>query len=486
MRRLVSPVALLLISFGVLQVASAPPAMAHPLGNFTVNRHSGIEVSGRAVAIRYVLDMAEIPAFQERSAMDADGNDTPSAAELGSWADREARRILSGLRLFVDDRRIELSLACRQVRLRAGEGGLSTLRMEAVYTGRLPAAGRARYVDANDPDRLGWREVTLRAFEKTAVSDTSVPPTSASGELLRYPVDLLQSPLDVREATFSFSEGRSSGRPAPETCGERGASAKAQAAGGFAALVTWKLTPGVLLFSLLVAFLFGALHALGPGHGKTIMAAYLVGAGARLRHAVSIGIAVSLMHTASVLGLGLLALFASRLFPAESVYPWLGLLTGALVLGLGSFLLAGRLRARRAGGGDRHGRPHPHPHAHPHPELHHDGVETAGRGAAGPLSRRGLATLAASGGLLPSPTALVVLLGAVALHRVAYGLSLILAFSGGLAVALIIVGAVAVRARSFLSRRAGSGVAQWLPVASAGVIVVAGTFLIVRATLQLG
>ncbi|MBA3729054.1 MAG: nickel transporter, partial [Actinobacteria bacterium] len=375
MRRLLPPVALLLIAFGVLQVASAPPAMAHPLGNFTVNRYSGIEVSGGAVAIRYVLDMAEIPAFQERSAIDTDGDEILSAAERGFWADREARLILSGLGLSVDDRPVDLSLACREMGLRPGQGGLSTLRMEAVYTGRLPA-GRVRYVDANDPDRLGWREVTVRAFENASVSDSSVPSTSTSRELLRYPDDLLQSPLDVREATFSFAEGRTSGRPAPEPCGGEAALAEAPTAGGFAALVTWKLTPAVLLFSLLVAFLFGALHALGPGHGKTIMAAYLVGAGARLRHAVSVGIAVSLMHTASVLGLGLIALFASRLFPAEAVYPWLGLLTGAVVLGLGSFLLAGRLRARRAEGGARSDGPHSHPHPHPHPQPSDDAVET--------------------------------------------------------------------------------------------------------------
>lgn len=485
MRRLLLPVTVLLISFGALQVAAAPPALAHPLGNFTVNRYSGIELSGGTVAIRYVLDMAEIPAFQERSAIDVNGDETLSVAEREAWAGREARVVLSGLHLSVDDRLVNLSLACGDMRLRPGQGGLSTLRMEAVYTGRLPEAGRARYVDANEPDRLGWREVTLRAFENASVSSSSVPSSSPSRELLRYPADLLQSPLDVREATFSFANGRTSGDQAPEPCGGGAALAEAPAAGGFAALVTWKLTPAVLLFSLLVAFLFGALHALGPGHGKTIMAAYLVGAGARLRHAVSVGIAVSLMHTASVLGLGLIALFASRLFPAEAVYPWLGLLTGAVVLGLGSFLLAGRLRARRAEGGARSDGPQSHPHPHPHPQPSDGAVET-GDAAGGPISRRGLTALAVSGGLLPSPTALVVLLGAVALHRVAYGISLVLAFSGGLAVALIIVGTVAVRARSFLSRRARSGLAPWLPVASAGVIVVAGTFLVIRATLQLG
>jgi len=187
------------------------------------------------------------------------------------------------------------------------------------------------------------------------------------------------------------------------------------------------------------------------------------------------------MHTASVLALGLLVLSAEGLFPPERVYPWLGLMSGLVALGLGAVLLVVRLGAwegaRRRhghegdGAGHRHGRDRGHGHAHAVPE--------------GPvLSRRGLVALAAAGGILPSPTALVVLLASVALHRVVFGLALIVAFSVGLAAALILVGILALRARELVARRMSSRWGRLLPVLSASVIVVVGMVLTARGIAQ--
>jgi ABC-type nickel/cobalt efflux system permease component RcnA len=245
--------------------------------------------------------------------------------------------------------------------------------------------------------------------------------------------------------------------------------------------------------AVLLAIAFGAIHAMAPGHGKSITAAYLVGAGGRVRQAVIAGIAIASMHTASVIGLGLLILSAEKLFAPERVYPWLGLVSGIVVLGLGSYLLATRARAIgwREGfkaaarpdhdHGDAHGdggeyeHDHDHAHGHTHPEL--DPSQSL-------LSKKGLAVLAVSGGMLPSPTALVVLLAAVAIHRVAFGLGLILAFSVGLAAALIGIGIAAIRARDVVSRKMGSGLGRLIPVASASVIILVGAFLVVRAAGQ--
>jgi ABC-type nickel/cobalt efflux system permease component RcnA len=227
-----------------------------------------------------------------------------------------------------------------------------------------------------------------------------------------------------------------------------------------------------MLVALLLAFGFGALHALGPGHGKTLMAAYLVGAGARARHAIAVGGSVAVMHTASVLALGFVVLTVTEVFAPERVYPWLGLVSGVIAFALGASLLVARLGSwgdRHAGPDHRHADGTPgHERAHPH------------RAPAGVLSRRSLTALAVAGGILPSPTALVVLLAAVALDRIAYGLALIGAFSLGLATALVVVGLVALRARDVVAGRMSGRTARLVPVLSAASIALLGLVLTFR------
>jgi ABC-type nickel/cobalt efflux system permease component RcnA len=543
MRRRVLALAVMVVaSFGATAVLAAAPALAHPLGNFTVNRYSGIELTPGHVRVVYALDLAEIPTFQEMPAIDANGDERADAAERQAWADRTAPEILRGLALSVGGRPVSLRVQSDSMELLPGQGGLSILYLRASFVGDVPDRGRLEYADTNDADRIGWKEATARG-DGVVLSGSNVPETSPSDELRSYPQDLLTSPLDVTTATLSFSPGAGSAGSAASTAEGTASPAGGGSSGLFAGLVTWKLTPFVALVSMLAAFGFGALHALGPGHGKTIMAAYLVGSGAKLRHSVGVGAAVSLMHTASVLAIGLFALFAASLFPAERIYPWLGLVAGLVVFGLGGALLANRIRARRGGVDPWHGHTHPddaapreevgeawpraasrsesaavavaagrvggartatavldrpgddhdHDHAHGSHDHYQDGAprheahdhpHDSDRSA---LSKKGLAALAVSGGILPSPTAVVVLLGAVSLHRIGYGLALIGAFSVGLAAALVGVGAVTMKARSALTGRMGSSrVLAWLPIASAALILGVGCFLTVRAIGQLG
>ena len=247
--------------------------------------------------------------------------------------------------------------------------------------------------------------------------------------------------------------------------------------GAFAGLVG--RTGPFMLVALLLAFGFGALHALGPGHGKTLMAAYLVGAGGRARHAVAVGGSVAVMHTASVLALGFVVLTLTEVFAPERVYPWLGLASGLIAFGLGASLLVARLGSWSGGRTDpEHHHPHEdgstaHGHAHPHPAPSR------------PLSRKSLTALAVAGGMLPSPTALVVLLAAVALDRIAYGLALIGAFSIGLATALVVVGLIALRARDVVAGRMSGRTARLVPVLSAASIALLGLVLTFRGFVQI-
>ena len=465
----------LLLSGVVAAVLSAPAnAIAHPLGNFTVNRYAGIEVAPGEVRIEYVLDMAEIPTVQVRPAIDTDADGTITDTERSAWAARTGLELLANLTLTVNGRAVALDVVSSSMRFRPGQGGLDILRLEATFAGPLGASGELAFADANFADRIGWSEVTAAGTDGTAVARSSVPSRSVSNALLSYPQDLLASPLDVHEATLSFRPG--TGAPAAvATVGVGANSSRPDVTGGaFAGLVG--RTGPFMLVALVLAFGFGALHALGPGHGKTLMAAYLVGAGGRARHAIAVGGSVAVMHTASVLALGFAVLTVTEVFAPERVYPWLGLVSGLIALALGASLLMARLGSW---GGRRVG-----PEHHAAGTAGHEHVHLV-PAPAEVLSRRSLTALAVAGGLLPSPTALVVLLAAVALHRIAYGLALIGVFSLGLATSLVVVGLVALRARDAVAGRMSGRTARLVPVLSAASIALLGLVLTCRGFAQI-
>jgi len=473
----------LALGIAVAVLLAPTSAMAHPLGNFTVNRYAGIQLTPGEVRIDYVVDMAEIPTVQVRPQVDADDDGAISDAERSAWALSTAAEIVTNLSLTIDLEPVALEVVSATMRFRPGQGGLDVLRLEATFAGPASDEGELAFADANFEDRVGWREITAAGADGTRILGSDVPAQSITNGLLSYPQDLLSSPLDVREVTVSFEPGVAS--PAGPVAGDGSATAAQpdQVGGAFAGLVG--RTGPFMVVALLLAFVFGALHALGPGHGKTLMAAYLVGAGGKARHAVGVGASVAVMHTASVLSLGFVVLTATQVFAPERVYPWLGLVSGVIALALGAGLLVVRLGVWS----DRaHDHAHSHTAEHDHASKHEHG---SGRGHAHPgpdvpvLSRRGLTALAVAGGILPSPTALVVLLAAVALDRITYGLALIGAFSLGLAAALVAVGIVALKARDVVSNRLSGRVARLMPVASASAIAVVGLMLTVRGIVQI-
>jgi nickel/cobalt transporter (NicO) family protein len=443
----------LLVLLVALAALYAPAgALAHPLGNFTVNRFASVEASGGSLYVHYVLDLAEIPAFQERKRVRSPG----FTADLG-------RR----LRLTVDGRQVPLEPLARRVRSRPGAGGLETIRVDAVY--RAARSGsRIELRDRTYPGRIGWREIVVLARDGARVLTAGVPSTSASDELRAYPDDLLKAPLDVRTATATIEPG--DGRGVPPAIS--GSTAAEHRGGGFEALVSrGDLSLGVVLVSLLVAAFWGAAHALTPGHGKAIVAGYLVGTRGRPRDAVLLGGIVTVTHTIGVFALGLVTLLLSRFIVPETLYPWLTLVSGLLVVTVGITVLRARLRRR---GSSHHHHHHGHDHHHHGHDHHHDHDHGS--------ERRGLLGVGVAAGLLPCPSALVVLLAAIALHRVGFGLALIVAFSLGLAATITSIGLVAVLARRTFARISLDGpVVRALPAVSALAILGAGVVLTARA-----
>jgi nickel/cobalt transporter (NicO) family protein len=506
----------------------APAAMAHPLGNFSINHVSTVKISEDRVDVLYVLDEAEIPTTEQRGR---------SRGEIVRSKQEEVRRELS---LEVDGRRVSLRLLDPKLSFPDGQAGLETTRFEQPLRASVSDAERVELRDETFADRVGWRAIVVEAGQGTAVR-SSAPSGDPTNGLRRYPEDLLNSPLDRRSATFSVQPGDGT-LVAPRAEGEKTVTTRDASGEGFAGVFEDAAAgQSVLVLLLLAAFGWGALHALSPGHGKAMVAAYLIGTRGTPRHAVFLGVTVTITHTLGVFALGLVTLLLSQYILPEDLYPWLNLVSGLLVVTIGAGVLRARVRwarARRAavaagapapGAGQgpsaeaalhshdhgdhghhhhgllgrvlphhqhhhdhSHGHEHSHHHdhshdhdqSHHHDHPHHHG-HRHGNGhdhAESTVTRRSLIGMGAAAGLIPCPSALVVLLGAIAQHEVALGLLLIVAFSIGLAGTLTALGLLVVYARRVLPKvRLDGRLATVLPAASALAIVVVGFVLTAQA-----
>lgn len=487
--------ALALVIALYLAIGSPQSASAHPLGNFTINRYSRLELYSDVIRVNYVLDMAEIPTFQEMETIDTDGDGTVSAAEADAYATAKADDLASNVSLILNGQRAGLRAVASDVTFPEGQGGLDTTRVTAVFEAPAPSGMTdIQFADGNYSDRLGWKEVVV--FPDTGASITGdVPLIDVSHALTSYPGDQISSPLDVTSVAFAADSSIASPSPAIELA-PTVVAAPSRADGGFAALIARdNLTLGVVLVALAAAFAFGALHALEPGHGKTLVAAYFVGVKGTARQALTLGLIVAVTHAVGVLAIGLVAIFGSQFILPERLYPWLSLAAALMVLGLGL-----RLIAARGGGKLLHNLMHRLPFGHHH---HHEPATTADGGVP---PWRTLIALGLADGLTPSPSALVVLLAAVSLDRIEMGVGLIMAFSAGLATVLAGVSLFLLYARQFMERASGylqrlrlpvlgsvgthmtpeGALVRVLPLGGAAALVVVGLVLTVRALAQPG
>jgi ABC-type nickel/cobalt efflux system permease component RcnA len=431
----------------VLLLATAAAASAHPLGNFSVNHLSTVSISSDRVQVRYVLDQAEIPTVQERGL---------GRAEV---LRRKLDEVGRGLTLTVDGRGTALRPAATpRLSFPRGSGGLATTRLELTLDAKVHQPRRVEIRDDTFPGRIGWKAIVAAPGHGTNVR-TQAPSRDPTRGLRTYPKDLLQSPLDQRDASFSVTPGNGA-LTAPRFAGAHVATTSAGRSDGLTGLFEDAAAGrGVLVLLLLGALGWGALHALSPGHGKAMVAAYLVGTRGSTRDAVVLGATVTITHTIGVFALGLVTLSLSQFVLPEQLYPWLTLVSGLMVVAVGASVLRSRLRTRH------------HHHHHDHPHGHARTPET-----------RGLLSMGAAAGLLPCPSALVVLLAALSQHEVALGMLLIVAFSVGLAGTLTGLGVAVVHARRLIPSRLAAGRAAALaPVVSAAVVISLGLVLAARA-----
>jgi ABC-type nickel/cobalt efflux system permease component RcnA len=521
---------------GVL-LTPAGPASAHPLGNFSVNQYAGLTVYPSHVAVLAVADIAEIPTLQEKPSVDTSRDGSLSPAELAAFASGECGRFASGLAVSVSGERLPWTVTQASFAVTPGAGGLSTSRLTCSLSAPAALSDTAtiRLDNTYRSDRVGWREVTATA-SGVRLSSSTVPADSVSGQLRSYPRDLLTSAPDVRSATISVGGGGSAAAaPAPSLGAGSGTPSWLSAAQTrVESALGGRLTPLVIGLAFVLALLLGAGHAALPGHGKTVMAAYFAGRRGRIRDALAVGGTVTVAHTGGVLLVGLL-LSTSTALAGEQLLTWLSFTSGALVAAVGAAMLVSARRSRAASPhtpdphshgphGHSHGRGlfrHSHGDSHDHdtldhqhlhaPRDHSEGSQSPGLHLPGPHHRShrdddaqrrpggrlGLAGIGLAGGLVPSPSALVVLLGAIGLGRAGLGVLLVLAYGIGMAGTLTAVGLLLVvaqrrlaglmgrsgrlgRASNLVSRLSGR-ISATAPTASAALVVVVGLGMGFRA-----
>jgi nickel/cobalt exporter len=480
----------------------APSSFAHPMGNFSVNHYSKISLDRDGIKLTYIIDLAEIPAYQELQ----QGNVTADVADpsVQRFVESRGQEFARGLSLMLDGKRLPLELLSSQVIFPPGAGGLPTMKMGFVYQAEKAAGGSLQYTDNNYPGHAGWKEIVTVANPESMVISSSVQKTDRSAGLTNYPTDLLNSPPQDLSATIQFHfpamqapiahakrvapRTRAAAAPAPVVAApplHLQANQQATPRNAFTELITTRsLSLWFLITAAFIAFGLGALHALEPGHGKTIVAAYLVGSRGTARHALLLGVIVTASHTAGVFALGAITLYASRYIVPEQLYPWLGVFSGLTIAGLGGYMFL-----RRWSGLDLD-------HSHTSGQLHGHWFSSRKKDAPAPeptqpgkpISLYQLFALGITGGIIPCPAALVVLLSAFALHRIGLGFFLIMAFSLGLAAVLISFGMLMVYGRRFMAGLQVNGplTTRWLPVASAAFMTVLGAGIAVRAFLTTG
>jgi ABC-type nickel/cobalt efflux system permease component RcnA len=536
-------------------------AFAHPLGNFTINHYAGIRIEPSTIFLDVVVDQAEIPTFQARLDFDTDGDGEVSDAEADAGRVTACDELMPDLELKVADARQAIVLTHAGLTFPQGVGGLPTMRAVCEYRADLASpitdTTAVTFADTSFAERLGWREIVTQGSGVVLTSVFGeIRAATQSDRLTLYPTNLLTQALnDVAIAVTATPGGESlapyvaadasavpgavipipspstpsaTGEPAPMASPSDGTGAgTVSGVGGAPGGVTGSelpsifretdLTPFVLLLSLLTAGALGAGHALTPGHGKTLMAAYLVGSRGTVWHAAGLGLSVTVSHTIGILALAALVIGASDVIAPDVVMRGAPFVAAVSIVAIGGWMLFSELRRRRRLAADpttshEHDHQHEHEptdagthshdhadaaaHTHDHDEPAHDDAP-AGTHSHGGISHshlpaegstitwRSLFVLGLAGGLIPSTSALLILLGSIAAGRAGFGFVLVVAFGLGMALVMGGIGVALVLARGRVDRMAPSSplgrVSGFIPLAAAVLVFGLGLYLTVQA-----
>lgn len=513
-----------------------PVAWAHPLGNFTINQYVGLHITREAILVDYVIDMAEIPALQEIKSFDSKANGPGNAAETVVYHAQKCTSLLPSLGLTLNQRAVDLTLISSSTDFPEGVGGLPTLRLTCEFRAPLVLSNEnvsLSFSNTAFAGRLGWKEIVV--IPDGIALQGEYAKTSLSNRLTEYPQDLLSSPLEQTEIEIDLIPAAMPSASNSSAIAVQTSSLLRDRNDAFSRLILIEeITFPTLLLALGIAFFWGAAHAMTPGHGKAIVGAYLVGSRGTFRHALYLGLTTTITHTLGVFAFGLITLFAAQYIVPERLFPWIAFSSGLFVVAIGLNLLFQRFKSsgldtwfsswsitrRRLQpvlspsldsihiepdahrhehnlvftsvhghthdhhNHHAHGHHHDHEHEHNHhPYGHADHSHTPPEA----ITWRSILAMGVSGGLLPCPSALVVLLGAIALNRVGFGLILVFAFSLGLAGALTAIGMLFIYAGKLFERVPSRGkIINLLPVVSALFISLIGLGILYKAWVEIG
>ncbi len=512
------------------------------MGNFSINHYALIVPSAHQVDVLYVLDLAELPSFQMLQQWDLTKTSPRLALERRAHA--QAADWVKNLVVEQNGTRVRPVLGRTDLSIQDGAGGLPVIRINAHLT-VAGKTGKFSYRDGNFPERAGWKEVVIEPRPGAMISDATPSEKDRSQALTAYPQDpTLAPPQDITAQFTSMNTEPLVTKAAPADKAIRvGTSTPAvtephaeipaapsvvvaarPATGATPAeansLGTVKrndflsrtlqgskgpLSLGLTLLCLAAAFGVGALHAIEPGHGKTMVAAYLVGSRGTYQQAIFLGGMVTFTHTISVFALGLVTLFLSQYLLPETLIRVMGVISGVSIIWIGGLLLyrrgrkllvpAGHAHSHAHGHGHSHdqGHTHSHDHGHSHDHSHthdhghshalthtHDG-HTHSHVPEGEVTFGSLVALGISGGLVPCPAALVLLLSCISIGRPGLGLLLLVTFSIGLALVLMAIGMMVLAVKkSVPASKKPSHVAAWAryaPVFSAALIFMIGIYM---------
>lgn len=479
-----------LLAWPLFALLSLTGADAHPMGNISVNHYSRITVGPEQVEIVYALDLAEIPTFKLlqgwnlTAASPRKSLEQKAAQQMREWARK--------LAVQSHGKTVHPVYESSELAVSDGAGNMPVMRITAKLRVH-GVAGKLDYEDGNYPDRAGWKEVVVASGKGATLGKSSAGTEDRSHGLKVYPQDATVSSPQVLKASVQWTSEAlpvvaTKVKPtevAKLTPVAAAVPAAPQASGTvvrgdfLSELLSRKeISFSMILIGLAVAFGLGAVHAFSPGHGKTMVAAYLVGSRGSFKHAAFLGAMVTFTHTISVFALGFVTLFLSRYILPEQLYPVLGAISGITIAWIGGTLFFRRIRKLRPQ--HHHHHDHDHSHSHDHDHAHDHGPNGHTHVPEGEVTMGSLIALGASGGLVPCPSGLVILLSSIAIGRVGLGILLLVGFSAGLAAVLTAIGLLVVYAKSWLpdaEAAAASPAFRYIPVASAAVVVVLGILM---------
>lgn len=540
-------------ALGLVFLTLVMPASAHPLGNFSINQYFSFDLRTPEPALYYLADLAEIPSFAELDLLDTDFDSNVTNDEIKAYLDRRVPGLLENISVFQNGVALPLRLTERRLSLLEGLANMvvfnvvlklepegwdwpepdEVLEFKVVSNNFENDAGvrefkaltDGRFDDATaelDQDVLGYQTLVYIDDNQNPVyqdfdAEFRLRLAFGTGDVLLDPdrVDLFQWTATARAARGAGEATILSGMDEPyvevmmddgavvQTNSEPEVQRPAEKEDVTASLMgriseiiqTKEISMPMFVIAMAVAVGLGMGHAFSPGHGKTVMAAYLIGERGTVKHALILGGIVTFTHVWSVLALGIVTLYAGEEFSEEQLSFWTGVASGAIIMVIGGMLFFRRygafVMARHQAVSHHHDHRHDHDHHHHHDHDHHHhdhhGHSHVVEGKDGqPPGYGSIAWLGVSGGIVPCPAALIVLLLAIKFGRLAMGLWLIVAFSLGLAAVLVALGIAVVRASGEIRKRMGerSPYLMALPVASSVLITILGFWVVVWTLLQ--